>query len=55
MEIWVGVFPRYSKILYYGPNGVDPNEGSLDGDGFDGVDINGLAMLSQSHQLITTH
>ncbi len=35
------MFPRCSKILYYGPNEGDPNEGVLDGGGLDGADIGG--------------
>jgi hypothetical protein len=31
MEIWAGMFPRCSKMLYCGPN-----EGDLDGEGCDG-------------------
>ena len=46
MEIWVGVFPRCSKILYCGPNGGILDEGTLDGGGLDGVDIDGPAILS---------
>ena len=40
------MFPRCSKILYCGLNGVDLDEGSLNGGGHDGVDTYGLAMLS---------
>lgn len=55
MQICASMFPRCSKILYYGPNGGDLDEGAIDGGGHDGVDINRLAISSQAHQVVTTH
>ena len=49
------MFPRCSKILYYGPNEDDPNGDALDGGGLDGADTGGLAILSQVRKVVTTH
>lgn len=35
------MFLRSFKILYYGPNESNPNEGTLCGGGLDSVDIGG--------------
>ena len=60
MEIWAGIFPRCSKMLYCGPN-----EGDFDGDARDGgghvnegqfgVDTDGPAILSLIRWVATTH
>ena len=60
MEIWAGVFPRCSKMLYCGPN-----EGDFDGDARDGggradggricVDTGGPAILSHVQRVATAH
>ena len=33
----------------------DPDEGVLYGGGYDGVDIDGIAILSQAHRVVTAH
>lgn len=60
MEIWAGVFPRCSKMLY-----CSPNEGDLDGDAHDGgghangglicVETGGPTILSCTRWVETTH
>ena len=60
MEIWAGVFPRCSKMLYCGPNEGVSNGDSRDGGGhvdggLIGVDTNGPAILSLVWQVATAH
>lgn len=60
MEIWAGVFPRCSRMLY-----CDPNECELDGDARDGggcasggltyEDIDGETILSWVRWVVTAH
>ena len=51
MEIWAGVFPRCSKMLYCGPNERDSDGDSHEGGGCAGggltcVDTAGVEILS---------
>ncbi len=47
MEIWAGMFPRCSKMFYYGPNEDDFDGDALDGGGLDDAKIGGPTILSK--------
>ena len=55
MEIWTGVFPRCSKMLYCGPNEDDSDGDALSGGGLDGAQIGGPTILSRVRRVATAH